>query len=58
MNPTDEEIRAVMSHMGKRSGAKPKAGRLNNIPKKRQREIAMMGVKARLAKKAGKETIE
>ena len=47
--PTPEQMAAVMSEMGRRSGLKPKAGRFGTLGESRQREVATAGGRASAA---------
>ena len=47
--PTHEQMLAVMSEMGRRSGLKPKAGRFGTLGESRQREVATAGGRASAA---------
>ena len=47
--PTHEQMLAVMSEMGRRSGLKPKAGRFGTLGASKQREVATAGGRASAA---------
>ena len=49
MKPTPKQIAAVMSELGKRSGAKPKAGRFGTFSVAQQASISSAGGKASAA---------
>jgi len=53
--PTKAEIRAVMAHLSTLGASKGGEARAKSLTAKRRREIAMMGVRARAAKKATDE---
>ena len=49
MKPTPEQIAAVMAEMGRRSGAKPKAGRFGTLTPTQQAARSSAGGKASAA---------
>ena len=56
--PTHDQMLAVMSEMGRRSGLKPKAGRFGTLGESRQREVATAGGRASAAARIARKLTE